>query len=68
MDCYHENFVQGWVREVLVDNKRIVIGKVIADCEKAENAEHHQHHNKPRLHVLPREVLGIRPNLDYGLE
>ena len=36
--------------------------------EKADNTEHHQHHNKPRLHVLPREVLGIRPNLDYGLE
>ena len=34
LDCY-QNFVQGWVREVLVkavDNKRIVIGKVIADC------------------------------------
>ena len=31
LDCY-QNFVQGWVREVLVkavDNKRIVIGKVI---------------------------------------
>ena len=32
LDCY-ENFVRGWVREVLVkavDNKRIVIGKVIS--------------------------------------
>ena len=34
LDCY-QNFVRGWVREVFVkavNNKRIVIGKVIADC------------------------------------
>lgn len=34
LDCY-QNFMQGWVREVsvkAVDNKRIDIGKVNADC------------------------------------
>ena len=34
LDCY-QNSMQGWVREVsvkAVDNKRIDIGKVNADC------------------------------------